>query len=426
MASSSQRSTARTPGALPPPPPEQFAAFYALVEKRVTAAVLGRHARCAELSDRAARNAERLYGDNSLVVADLRVDEASSLREMARASTSLSGKGVLYRRAWAILVPVHALLLRRLADKTLLPGNIKEEEVMHDACSQAFVCQAKDKAVPSEVVLQRMGATLGYETLLKAVFHTLALINELRGSVLPRERAHSFVLKALDAIPRTAMLQDRLQIEADLVATIETQMKPQIFEPSSARPCFVNGAPVMWQTCCAHVACCRPLWQHTETVMLHSKPARVPTLRRSGCENAPCRPVTRWSAPSASSSSALAVAPRGTAARNITSWTGWRTRMCARRLTRNDETLQHGTRLRWKHRPARSRWISGVPQRTSVLVGGAHKNCKQLKAARWAVMAAGGESGTDRGGRRTQLNREGTVTTRWIGGSVTARIKQTR
>ena len=230
MASSSERGAARAPGAppsrLPPPPPEKVAAFYALVEKRVTASVLCRDARAAELCDRAATNAQRLWGDNSLVVADLRVTEASAVRNLAKASTSL------HRREWALLVSVNALLLRRLADNTLLPGTIQDEEVTYYARSQVFTWKAMDKPVPSEAALQDIGALLGYETLLKAVIETLALLIVLRGFALPRESAHSFVLTALNAIPRTAMIQYTLHSEAALVVMMEVNMKPQYFEPS--------------------------------------------------------------------------------------------------------------------------------------------------------------------------------------------------
>ena len=213
MASSSERGAARAreapPPPLPPPPPKEVAAFYALVEKRVTAGVLYRHARCAELSGRAARHAQqRLWGDNSLEVADLRVFETNALRGMALASTSSSEKEALRRRAWAILVPVHALLLRRLADNTLLPGTNTEEEVTYYARSQAITFKAKEETVPSEAVLRGFGIVLGYRILLDAVFQTLNLLMVLRGFSLLRESAHSFVLTALDAISRTATMQD--------------------------------------------------------------------------------------------------------------------------------------------------------------------------------------------------------------------------
>ena len=235
MASSSGRGVALAPVAkprpLPPPPPEELAAFYALVEKHTTASVLNRHARSAELSERAATQAVRLWGEtNSLGVADLRVSEAMDLRNQA--SLSSSEQEALLRRSWAVLVPVHALLLRRLEDNTLLPGTNKEEEVTYYARVQAFTLKAQDKPVPSEVILQRLGAALGYTTLLDAVYNTLALLMELRDSALPRASAHCFVLSAMDAIPRTATLQYKLHSEAAVVMVMETLMTPQNFEPS--------------------------------------------------------------------------------------------------------------------------------------------------------------------------------------------------
>ena len=147
MATSSERGTSRAP---PTPPPEELAAFYALAEKKTAAAVLSRHARCAEMCDRAAKLAERLYGDthNSLVVAELRVSEATHTRCLAFATTSFSERMALLRRAWAILLPVHALLLRRLADNTLLPGTNKELEAAYYARLQAFTLKAQGKPAP--------------------------------------------------------------------------------------------------------------------------------------------------------------------------------------------------------------------------------------------------------------------------------------
>ena len=229
MASSSGRGTARAPAApapLPPPPPAEVAAFYALAEKQKIAEALSRDARCAELSDRSAKHAETLWGENSLVVADLRVGEAIALRSLAHVSTSSSEKRALLRRAWALLVPVNALVLRRLADNTLLPGTIKEEEVTYCARSQAFAWKAQDNPVPSEAVLQGFGVVLGYTMLLRAVFQTLNLLVELQDTALQRESAHSFVLTALDAIPRTATLQLSLTSEAALVEMMETRIKP--------------------------------------------------------------------------------------------------------------------------------------------------------------------------------------------------------
>ena len=173
-----------------------------------------------------------MWGNNSLIVADLRMGEAVALREVAFASSSTSEKEALRRRAWAILVPVHALLLRRLADNTLLPGTIKVEEVTYDARLQAFVRKAADKPPLSDAALHSLGVSFGYKTLIKVASCTLALLIELRGSGLLQESAHAFVLTALDAIPRTATTHTRMESEANLVAIMETHIKPQNFEPS--------------------------------------------------------------------------------------------------------------------------------------------------------------------------------------------------
>ena len=70
-------------GARAPPPADQLATFYKLVDKRVTAAILCRHARNAELSAQAALQAKTLFGDDSLVMATLRYSESNSLSSLA-------------------------------------------------------------------------------------------------------------------------------------------------------------------------------------------------------------------------------------------------------------------------------------------------------------------------------------------------------
>ena len=88
-----------------------------------------------------------------------------------------------------------------------------------------------EEPVLSEAVLQGRGVALGYATLLEVVFTTLNLLMVLRGS-LPRVSAHSFVLTALGAIPRTATMETRLPAEFALVGMMDSYMKPQNFEPS--------------------------------------------------------------------------------------------------------------------------------------------------------------------------------------------------
>ena len=64
------------------------------------------------------------------------------------------------------------------------------------------------------------------------MFHTLNLLAELQGSELPWDSLHSFVLTALDAIPRTAAMNIKITSEANLVVITETRLNPQNFEPS--------------------------------------------------------------------------------------------------------------------------------------------------------------------------------------------------
>ena len=126
-ASSSQRGAARAP-----PSPERIATFYKVVDKEVIAGVLCRHARNAELSASAAVQAEALFGgDDSLVVAKLRIVESQALNSLA-SEASGAEQATLVRRAWAVL-SVLPLLLRRVEAKTLLPGTVREEELDYHA-----------------------------------------------------------------------------------------------------------------------------------------------------------------------------------------------------------------------------------------------------------------------------------------------------
>ena len=146
MASSSvEHGAARTP-----PPPDQLASFYKLVAKRTIASVLCRHARNAELSANAAVQAEALFGDNSLVVAHLRMGESQALAILAQEANGAQQK-TLFRRSWATLLSVLPLLLRRLEANTLLPGSIREEELEYEVHARVALKNAKNEPVPSPV-----------------------------------------------------------------------------------------------------------------------------------------------------------------------------------------------------------------------------------------------------------------------------------
>ena len=92
------------------PPPDQLAAFYKLVEKKAIASALCRHARAAELSASAAVLAEVLFGgDDSLVVASLRMGECHSLTSLA-GTASGAEEEAFFRRSWGVLELVIPLL----------------------------------------------------------------------------------------------------------------------------------------------------------------------------------------------------------------------------------------------------------------------------------------------------------------------------
>ena len=100
--SSSQRGAERRA----PHPPERLTTFYKLVDKQVISEAQGRHARNAELSASAAVQAEALFGgDDSLVVASLRMGESLSLTHLGFAASGAK-RAALVRKSWAVLVSV--------------------------------------------------------------------------------------------------------------------------------------------------------------------------------------------------------------------------------------------------------------------------------------------------------------------------------
>ena len=194
------------------PSPDQLVAFCKLADKRRIAGVLCREARDAELSASAAVQAEALFGgDDSLVVASLRMAESQPLSSQAAEASRAEGQA-LSRRSWAFLVSVLPLLLRRVDANTLLPGTIREEELDFFAHGQATLRKAMDVPVPTLAALRDSASRMGYSTLLHTMFRG---VDSLRGPYWPDEQrtmVELFVLQGLDVIPRTA------GIPADLIA----------------------------------------------------------------------------------------------------------------------------------------------------------------------------------------------------------------
>ena len=208
-------------------PTDQLATLYKLVDKIVIAAQLGRHARTAELSAQAAVQAEALFGDDSLVVADLRYNESETVNTLAMVASGAAQEALL-NRSWGVLVSVITLLLRRLEDNTLLPSTIREEEIDYVAHAQAAAFDATNDPVPSPAGLRSLASTTGYDTLLKAMFRSLDLLQRPYWPTAQKRMVESFVLQGLDVIPRTAgIAADLIVGEHDLVAIINKVMTPR-------------------------------------------------------------------------------------------------------------------------------------------------------------------------------------------------------
>ena len=230
MASSSVvRGVARAP-----PSPDRLAIFYKLVDKQVIASVLCRYARAVELAAEAATHAEALFADNSLVVANLHMLGSENLNCLSCRASSGAEWEAYARQSWALLLFTIAILLRRLESNTLLPGTIRQEELDYAVHERAACAKAKNENEPvSPAVLRILVSTMGYSTLVNAMFRSLDLLPLPWWPVAQTRIVESFVLQGLDVIPRTAGIPaGLLAVEYGLVAVIEHKdMSPRRYNP---------------------------------------------------------------------------------------------------------------------------------------------------------------------------------------------------
>ena len=198
VSSSSQRDTTRAPQQ-----PDQLASFHSLVDKSVHAAALNRHARAVELSAKAAEKGEALFGDNSLVVANLRIGESSALASLAIEARGAE-KQALIRRSWSALLSVIAILQLRLANNTLLPGTVRKEELDYYAHTLAAIGAAKEMPVLPAVKLHALASTLRYNVLLDALHRGLNFLFMVFQPLWPetqQKMVELFVRALLSSLP---------------------------------------------------------------------------------------------------------------------------------------------------------------------------------------------------------------------------------
>ena len=161
------------------------------------------------------------------MVARLRYFESLSLFSLACEASGAESEA-LTRRSWAVLLSLINLLQRRLADNTLLPGTLRKEELDYEAHSKAAVVKATNEPVPPPEVLHAWASTLGYNTLLNAMYRSLDLLTYPLWPTVQKRMMESFVLRGLDVIPRTAGIPaDLINAEHDLVVIIKEYMAPR-------------------------------------------------------------------------------------------------------------------------------------------------------------------------------------------------------
>ena len=197
------------------------------------------------------------FRDDSLVVAELRMGESRALNSLAIRASGAEEEALL-RRSWAVLLLVINLLLRRLAENTLLPGTIREEELDYDTHSQGASFKAENMPVASPVVLRALASTVGYVTLLQAMVRSLDLLRAPYWPPAQKRLVESFLLRGLDVIPRTAGIPANLITDEDnLVAIIKDCVTPRNYG-STAPPFFASGGRMRSAACSERVVCCRP------------------------------------------------------------------------------------------------------------------------------------------------------------------------
>ena len=298
------------------PPPDQLAAFYKLADKAAIAGVLCRHARHAELSASAAVQAEALFGDDSLVVVDLRIRETDALMSLAVEASGAERVAFMRWSLLTVLLLIIPVLLRRVEANTPLPGTIREEEVDCEARAQALVMKTQGVPVPPPAVLRDVVSTMGYVALLSAIFRSLDLMLASSCTAAQKGMLEVFVLQGLDIIPRTAGVDDSLLTgEEDLVAFVEENMNPHNCEPD-----FCAAFLCKWHSHAVSSVLQARGVLHTGIARAkhgRSRPGSVPTLQSTGCATAPFRPAPRRRKRSKSSRGASAVVLWCTAAWNI-------------------------------------------------------------------------------------------------------------
>ena len=213
--------------------------------------------------------AEALFIEDSLIVANLQSVQARQLC-LFKKGGRVADKEAACRQAWALLSPVTALLLRRLSKNTLLPGTCRKEEVAFATLLLKSSHKAQNTPqTPSLAALdERRSACYGYACLLSVAVDSLMLLTAPVWSLTERRVVQSFVLSALDVIPRTADNDFFYWTRESACAACGHTIRPISFRCTLLRSripciCFVE----VEESCsdpCASVTECVDCWNREE------------------------------------------------------------------------------------------------------------------------------------------------------------------
>ena len=224
------------------------------MDKSITATHLSRFARAAEPAGRAAARAEALYGADSLVCANQCVQESLSLSSLGIRASGAE-REALKRASWNALLAAVAILQRRLADDTLLPGAMRANEEEYSLRALLCVEKAAGRAAPRAASFHLASQVEGYSTLVSALLKSLDFLR-LQWPAAQRRSVESFALQALDVIPRTANITITVATEHHVVTLFEQFMSPRAYGSAFCALCSASGVQMQCAACSALEACC--------------------------------------------------------------------------------------------------------------------------------------------------------------------------
>ena len=212
-----------------------------LVGKALTAAKNGRYALSSASSRRAADEALRLYGE-SVVSAQLTVQRSNQLILQAQPEgVTRDEMTALKDEAWALVSSTLTLLVRRINANTLLPGRVTAVETAFFKRFMAIKHATLDEPQLPTRLLQVVGLSVGYATVVLAAELLLRRLHLHHGN-----EAQAFVLRVVDCmLPAARSLPEIVFPEEIVFASTIEQVLSGAF-PAEFDAAFVASLRIRW------------------------------------------------------------------------------------------------------------------------------------------------------------------------------------